>query len=286
MLDPSAPTSESGERAAAVVTGAAREGSIGRAIALRLLKDGFRVVISDLEGGLVDRPEYDAAEATALERTATELSAYGEVEAIACDVRDATQVQALIDGAIARFGRIDALVNNAGLAVGVVPVVELSEADWQLNLDVMATGVFLCSRAAARRMIDQGQGGAIVTIASQSAKTGFPLLGAYTAAKFAALGLTQVLAHELGPHQIRVNAVCPGTIDTPLLAVRGGVFDAYTQMTGTSLKDYRRRLTRQIPLGRFGAPEDVADTVAFLVSPSARYITGESINVTGGQEMH
>jgi NAD(P)-dependent dehydrogenase (short-subunit alcohol dehydrogenase family) len=276
------PTDQSAHTRVALVTGAGREGSIGRAIARRLLRDGFAVMVSDLASGLADRPDYEAG---ALTGTA-ELAALGQVAAMSCDVRVADQVQALVDGTVERFGRLDVIVNNAGLAVGLVPVVELSEADWRLNLDVMATGVFLCARAAARRMIEQGEGGSIITIASQSSKTGFPLLGAYTAAKFAALGLTQVLAQELGRHAIRVNAVCPGTIDTPLLAVRGGVFDAYTELTGTSLEDYRRRLTRQIPLGRFGTPSDVADVVGFLASPGARYVTGESINVTGGQEMH
>lgn len=270
----------------AVITGAGREGSIGRAIARRLLDDGFAVVLSDVGGSLDTHPDYEVAPGSALDQARAALAPFGDVHAVPCDVRRADQVEALLDAAVERFGRLDVLVNNAGLAVGLTPVVELSEEDWQLNLDVMATGVFLCSRGAARRMIDQGEGGRIITIASQSAKTGMPLLAAYTAAKFAALGFTQSLAHELGPHGITVNAVCPGTVDTPLLAVRGGVYEAYSRMTGLDVETYKRKLLRQIPLGRFATPEDIAQAVGFLASPAAAYITGESINVTGGQEMH
>jgi NAD(P)-dependent dehydrogenase (short-subunit alcohol dehydrogenase family) len=275
-----------GEGRVAVVTGAARAGSIGRAIAHRLLRDGMRVVISDLGAPLDTHPEYQSAGSRDLAEAREVLSPDGEVDAFPCDVRRADDVQALVEYAVGRFGRLDVLVNNAGLGVGLTPVVELEEADWRLNLDVMATGVFLCSRAAARQMIAQGDGGRIVTIASQAGKTGMPLLGAYCAAKFAALGLTQVLAHELGPEGITVNAVCPGTVDTPLLAVRGGVIEAYTRKLGVSEEKYRQRLLRQIPLGRFAAPEDIAEAVGFLASPAAAYVTGESINVTGGQEMH
>jgi len=273
-------------RRVAVVTGAGRAGSIGRAIGRRLLQDGYAVVLSDVGGALDTHPDYEVAPGSALAEAVAELSAFGEVDGLPCDVRRADQVEALLDGAVERFGRLDALVNNAGLAVGLTPVTELSEEDWRLNLDVMATGVFLCSRGAARRMVAQGEGGRIVTIASQSAKTGMPLLAAYTAAKFAALGFTQSLAQELGAHGITVNAVCPGTVDTPLLSVRGGVFEAYTGMTGLDEETYKRRLLRQIPLGRFAAPDDIAAAVGFLASPGAAYVTGESINVTGGQEMH
>jgi NAD(P)-dependent dehydrogenase (short-subunit alcohol dehydrogenase family) len=273
-------------RRVAVVTGAARAGSIGRAIAARLLRDGLCVVISDLGGPLDTHPDYESAPPSALGEARSALAALGEVDAIACDVRHAGEVQALIDGAVERFGRLDVLVNNAGLGVGLTPVVELEEADWRLNLDVMATGVFLCSRAAARRMVEQGDGGRIVTVASQAGKTGMPLLSAYCAAKFAALGFTQALAHELGPHAITVNAVCPGTVDTPLLAVRGGVYEAYSKLAGITEEQYRKRVLRTIPLGRMATPDDIAQAVGFLVSDAAGYITGEALNVTGGQEMH
>ena len=255
----------------AVVTGAARAGGIGRAIARRLLADGMSVVISDLERPMSSHPDYDSAQPSALEEAVAELSSLGEVAAKGCDVRDAAQVEALIDFVVERFGRIDVLVNNAGIAIGLSPVVELSEEDWQVNIDVMATGVFLCSRAAARRMIEQGDGGRIVTVASQAGKAGAPLLAAYCAAEFAAIGFTQSLAHELGQHGITVNAVCPGTVMTPLLDVPGGIFDVYPRMAGITREQYERKLMRSIPLGRFETPEDIAGSVAFLASEDAAY---------------
>jgi NAD(P)-dependent dehydrogenase (short-subunit alcohol dehydrogenase family) len=270
----------------ALVTGAARRGGIGRAIAARLLRDGLAVVVSDLEHPMDTHPGYGSAGAKDLDDAVAELAVLGEVAACACDVRDAEQVDSMLAFVTGRFGRIDVLVNNAGLAVGLTPVVELSEADWRVNLDVMATGVFLCSRAAARLMIAQGDGGRIVTVSSQAGKAGAPWLAAYCAAKFAAIGFTQSLAHELGEHGITVNAVCPGTVLTPLLDLPGGIFDVYPRVAGITREQYERKLLRSIPLGRFEVPEDVAAAVAFLASDDAGYITGEALNVSGGQTMH
>lgn len=269
-----------------LITGAARAGSIGRAIARRLLLDGHRVVVSDLAGPLDTHPDYASAGSADLADALAELSRLGEVHVLTGDVRRPDDAADLVAGTVERFGRLDVLVNNAGLGVGLVPVVEMDVDDWRLNLDVMATGVFLCSQAAARQLLQQGDGGRIITIASQAGKTGLPYLAAYCAAKFAAIGFTQALATELGPHGITVNAVCPGTVDTPLLAVPGGVFDLYTGLGGITEEKYRERLLRQIPMRRLAQPEDIAATVGFLASPAADYITGESVNVTGGQEMH
>jgi len=270
----------------AVVTGAARKGGIGRAIAARLLGAGMRVVLSDLVRPMESHRGYAAAGPSELEEAVAELARDGaEVSGTACDVRDTAQADALIDAAVERFGRVDVLVNNAGLAIGLAPVTELTDADWQVNLDVMAGGVFKCSRAAARRMIDQGDGGRIITVASQAGLVGQPWLAAYCAAKFAAIGFTQSLAHELGPHGITVNAVCPGTVMTPLLDVPGGLFETYPRLAGITREQYERRLVRTIPLGRFQTPEDVAAAVAFLASEDAAYITGEALNASGGQTM-
>lgn len=267
----------------AVVTGAAREGGIGRAIAARLLRDGYRVMISDLERPMASHPEYEGSSVTDLEQASSALQPLGDVVHQSCDVRDATEVERLLDRTVEVFGGIDVMVNNAGVAIGLAPFTELSEADWQVNLDVMATGVFLCSRGVARRMIDQGRGGRIITVASQAGKIGMARMAAYCAAKFAAVGLTQVMALELGEHGITVNAVCPGTVMTPLLGVKGGVFDTYTAMAGITVEEYQRRLLKTIPLRRLETPEDVAGSVAFLASDDAAYITGEALNVNGGQ---
>jgi NAD(P)-dependent dehydrogenase (short-subunit alcohol dehydrogenase family) len=270
----------------AIVTGAARKGGIGRAIARRLLDDGYRVVVSDLVRPMDSHPDYEGSGAEELDACVEDLGGAPRVLGVGCDVRDEAQVENLLDTAVARYGRLDVMVNNAGIAIGLGPVTELTLSDWQVNLGVMATGVFLCSRGAVRRMIAQGEGGRVITVASQAGKLGTAWLSAYCAAKFAAIGFTQSLAHEVGEHGITVNAVCPGTVATPLLGVKGGIFDLYTKMTGMDLEQYQRRLIRSIPLRRFETPEDVAGAVAFLASDDAAYITGEAMNVTGGQTMH
>jgi NAD(P)-dependent dehydrogenase (short-subunit alcohol dehydrogenase family) len=269
----------------AVITGAARRGGIGRAIAQRLLRDGLRVVVSDLVRPMDSHPGYASAAASELDEAVAELGAHGEVCGLPCDVRSTAEVDALLAGAAERFGRVDVLVNNAGLAIGLAPVVELTDQDWDINLDVMAGGVFRCSRAAARQMIAQGHGGRIITVASQAGLAGAPWLAAYCAAKFAAIGFTQSLAQELGPHGITVNAVCPGTVRTPLLDVPGGIYDTYPKMAGITREQYERKLLRTIPLGRLEEPEDVAGAVAFLASADGAYLTGTALNVSGGQTL-
>ena len=275
-----------GKRRVALVTGAGRRNGIGRSIAERLLRDGYAVAVSDIGERFAEKPGYEAVEMSVVVDTAAELSALGQVRSVRCDVRDEGQVDAMVADVVTHFGRLDVLVNNAGVGGGLGEVVEMALADWQLNIDVMATGVFLCSRATARHLVDRGEGGRIITIASQAGKSGMPLLGAYSAAKFAAIGLTQAMAHELGPHGITVNAVCPGTIDTPMLDFDGGLMDVYSRRFGLEKEQYRRRVTRTIPLGRFGRPDDIAGCVSWLASEDADFVTGEAVNVTGGQEMH
>jgi NAD(P)-dependent dehydrogenase (short-subunit alcohol dehydrogenase family) len=268
----------------AVVTGAGREGSIGRAVVWRLASAGYQVVASDLGRPLSTHPDYESAPPEHLASLGEEFG--DQVTAAPCDVSREDEVIALFDTVHQRHGRVDAVVNCAGLGIGLKPIAEVTLSDWQVNIDVMATGAFLVAREAARRMLAQGDGGRIVTISSMAGKTGTPLLAAYSAAKFAVIGLTQSLAAELGPAGITVNAVCPGTIDTPLLRVKGGVIDTYSAVAGKEPQDYLRRLQRQIPLQRMGLPEEVADAVAFLCSDQASFVTGEALNVTGGQEMH
>lgn len=268
-----------------VLTGGARTGGMGRAIAESFLRLGDSVVLSDVGAPLTTHPDYEVAPPSHLEQAASELAELGPVVTAPCDVTDEEQVTALFDHAVAAYGRVDVVVNCAGLAIGLTPVTELSLADWRVNIDVMATGAFLVAREAARRMVPQGSG-RIITIASQAGKTGIPLLAAYSAAKFAVIGLTQSMAAELGEHGITVNAICPGTIDTPLLAVKGGVYEKFSGAAGRTEDDYRRRLARQIPARRFGLPADIAAAAVYLAGDGASFVTGEALNVTGGQEMH
>ncbi len=277
--------SATGSPRVVVLTGGARAGGMGRAIAESFLRLGDAVVLSDVGGPLSTHPDYEVAPPDHLQQAAADLAGLGPVLAVACDVTDEAQVEALFARAVDEHGRVDVVVNCAGLAIGLSPVTDLSLADWQVNLDVMATGAFLVAREAARRMVPQGSG-RIITIASQAGKTGMPLLAAYSAAKFAVVGLTQSMAGELGEHGVTVNAICPGTIDTPLLAVKGGVYETFSGASGRTEDDYRRRLARQIPARRFGTPEDIAAAAVYLASEGASFVTGEALNVTGGQEMH
>jgi NAD(P)-dependent dehydrogenase (short-subunit alcohol dehydrogenase family) len=271
-----------------VVTGAAREAGIGRAIARAFAREGANLVLSDIAGKRLDSfPDYQVAEGSELAAAVEEIRGLGvEAEPVVADVSHEADMVALLDRAVERFGRVDVMVNNAGIGLGLVPIVDITEAAWDQNLDVMAKGAFLGIREAAKRMIAQGGGGRIVNISSQAGKTGWPLLGAYCAAKFAINGLTQVAALELGKHGITVNAVCPGTVETPLLDLPGGLWEAYSSFYGLTKEQMKENALGAIPLGRFETAGDVADLVVFLASRQGSYITGAAINTTGGQEMH
>jgi NAD(P)-dependent dehydrogenase (short-subunit alcohol dehydrogenase family) len=271
----------------AVVTGAGRIGGIGEAIARALAAEGAKVVLSDIGRSFERFPDYQVASKSEIDTIRADLVKKGsEAEVIFADVSKEDDVAALVRRTVERFGRLDVMVNNAGIGLGLVPITELTVEAWRQNLDVMALGTMLGIRESARQMIRQGEGGAIINVASQAGKTGWPLLGAYCAAKFAIVGLTQVAAKELGRHNITVNSVCPGTVETPLLDLRGGLWEAYTKLSGQSVEELKKSILPQIPLGRFQKPQDVADLVLFLASDQGRYITGSAINTTGGQEMH
>jgi NAD(P)-dependent dehydrogenase (short-subunit alcohol dehydrogenase family) len=241
----------------AIVTGGGR--GIGQAIGRALATDDFRVAVVDLDG--------ESAEATA-----RELSASGAPEALAfqADVREYARAREVVDELLARFGRIDALVNNAGITAPK-PFTELTEADWDLTVGVHLKGSFNWSHAVAPAMLAAGWG-RIVCISSMNAKTGgaFPAVSktAYAAAKAGMLGLIRGLARELAPG-VTANAICPGLIRTELAA----------PMVDGPLG---QEAVKSIPAGRVGLPEDIADAVAFLVSDRASYITGETLDVNGG----
>jgi len=256
-----------------VVTGSGRDKGLGQAILQRFADEGANCVVSDRE---ID----DAAQAVA-----KELSDRGaRVATIACDVSSAAQCQALIDSAIDAFGGIDIFVNNAGIGFMMKPFLDVEPADWDKVIAVNLSGAFYCSQAAARAMIAQGKGGRIINIASQAAKTGFPHLPAYVSSKHGMIGLTRACAVELGAHKITVNAVCPNHVTTGLGAEQNAYF---SKLLGfPTVEAYLANMAAKNPMGRPGLASDTAAACAWLASDDAFYVTGEAINVSGGEEMH
>ena len=221
----------------AIVTGAGRIGGIGESIARALAGEGAKVVLSDIGRSFERFPDYQVAPRSDIERIRESLGDSAEI--VYADVSKEKDVANLVAAAVDRFGRLDVLVNNAGIGLGLVPITEITVDAWRQNLDVMALGTMLGIREAAKQMIRQGEGGAIINVASQAGKTGWPLLGASCAAKFAIVGLTQVAAKELGAHRITVNSVCPGTVETPLLDLKGGLWEAYSKLYGQPMSGSR-----------------------------------------------
>jgi len=268
----------------AIVTGAGRKLGIGRGIALRLARDGADVAVADICREFEEFPGYGLGMWEGLKETADEISALGvRGLPVRVDVTEAAQVDEMVRRTVEALGRLDIIVNNAGGVVGPAPVIALEEAAWNKTMAINATGAFLCSRAAARQMLAQGQGGKIINISPIAGKHGSPFLAAYSAAKSAIIGLTRVMALEVGAANIQVNAVCPGEVDTDLQ--RWG-WQLEAGMRGTSYEEVVKAATSRIPLGRLEVPEDVANLVAFLASRESDYITGQAINVCGGMVMH
>lgn len=269
------------ENKVALVTGAGGERGIGRAIAMRFAREGADVAIGDLTANA--RGDWPG-----LPAVAAEIRALGQRVLIAeADVTRADQVDQMVRDAIRHFGKVDILVNNAGAPAGPdrVPVAELDEGVFDRVQSVNVKGTFLCSRAVVRFLIERGQGGKIINIASTAGLRGIARFAAYCASKFAVVGFTQSLAHEMGPHGIQVNAICPGLIETERLhGIASGL-----KPEGTSAEAYRtqmiERSAQNAPLGRIGQPEDVANVAAFLASPDGDYITGQAISVSGGAIM-
>jgi NAD(P)-dependent dehydrogenase (short-subunit alcohol dehydrogenase family) len=259
----SSPESSPG-RGTALVTGAGS--GIGRAIALRLARDGWAVAVNDV----------DPARAA---RVAGELQATGaRALAIVADVGDREAALRMVAEAVASLGAVDLLVNNAGLC-RLGALAEYAEADWRATFRVNVDGVFFCCQAALPHMLARARG-VIVNLASWSGKAGAPFFGAYCASKFAVIGLTQSLAKEVAARGLRVNAVCPGLVAGTEMRAQ---VDAESRQLGRPTSIDR---VSWVPMGRLGDPEDVAGVVAFLASDDARYMTGQAINVTGGLWMH
>jgi NAD(P)-dependent dehydrogenase (short-subunit alcohol dehydrogenase family) len=182
---------------------------------------------------------------------------------------------------MADLGRTDILVNNAGLALvsGKKNLWETEDEEWLREIDVNLNGVYHCCKAVAQRLVEQGEGGSIINISSLAGRVAQPQYGGYTPAKFAVIGLTQMLALELAPHKVTVNAVCPGSTDTDMM---DGTFRRTGERMGIPFEMVKQGVKRFVPLGRQADPTEIGSTVAYLASPAAAYITGQSISVDGG----
>jgi meso-butanediol dehydrogenase / (S,S)-butanediol dehydrogenase / diacetyl reductase len=256
-----------------VVTGSGREKGLGQAILQRFADEGANCVVSDREIG----QEADGV--------ADELRARGAtVSAIPCDVSKTDQCVALVDRTVAQFGSLDIFVNNAGIGFMMKPLLDVDPADWDTVIAVNLSGAFYGTQAAARAMVKAGKGGRIINIASQAAKTGFPHLPAYVSSKHGMIGLTRATAVELGAHGITVNAVCPNHVTTGLGAEQNAYF---SKLLGfASVEAYLANMAAKNPMGRPGLASDTANACAWLASDEAHYVTGEALNVSGGEEMH
>lgn len=253
----------------AIITGAAQ--GLGAALTERLAKEGCDLIGWDVNLG-------------AMEATAQQVKALTGryVGAAAVDVSDAAAVRAAVDDAVKTLGGLDIMVCNAGILISGDSV-EFDIAKWRKVIDVDLTGFFLCAREAARVMLPQ-KSGSIIQINSKSGKKGSFRNSAYAAAKFGGIGVAQSLALEFAEQGVRVNAICPGNLlDSPLWV--NSLFKQYAANQGITEEAVRQKYIDQVPMKRSCQYEDIANVVVFMASDESNYMTGQAINVTGGQEM-
>ena len=256
----------------ALVTGGGQ--GLGQAISMRLANEGAHIVVADLNE--------DGAKSTA-----TQISVNTDRKALAIkvDVTDEAQVEAMVKRTVETFGRLDIVVSNAGILIAE-EVTEFPAAKWQAVINVNLVGYFMVAKHAARIMKAQ-RSGVIVQINSKSGKKGSFKNSAYAASKFGGIGLTQSIALELAEYGVRVNAICPGNLlDSPLWNDGpNSLFKQYAKKWGISEEEVRQKYVDQVPMKRGCTSDDVCNAVVFLASDQSSYMTGQAINVTGGQEM-
>lgn len=251
----------------AIVTGAAQ--GLGEALVRRLDREGCKVVVADIN----------------LESAQKVAESLTDAIAMKVDVTDEQQVEAMVSAAVEKYGKLDLLVANAAILIAKA-VVEFPAEQWRKMMDVNLVGYFLCAKAAAKVMVPNRKGN-IIQINSKSGKKGSYKNSAYAAAKFGGIGFTQSLALELAEYGIRVNSICPGNLLNSPLWNEGpnSLFKQYAANQGITEEQVRQKYLSQVPLRRSCEYEDIANVMVFLASDDASYMTGQAINVTGGQEM-
>ena len=275
----------------ALITGAGGMRGVGRATVMKLAGQGSDVALSDVRREVSDLPPAEIRnEWGGIETVSQEVQALGRrAVPLYCDLSDPNEIERLVERTMTEFGRIDILVNNARAIIGrdKVPVTQLDKEVWDHFLAINTTAVFLTTKAVAPHMIDSGRGGRIINIASNAGKQASANGAAYSASKFAVLGLTQATAMDLAPYEITVNAVCPGPINTDRMSYWER---DKAQELGITQEEFRSQVVdssaQGTPLGRIAESEDVANMVAFLAGDDASFITGQSYNVNGGQLFH
>jgi len=252
-----------------IIVGGAR--GIGAAIASKFASEGARIVLVDLEK-MKNEGEQVAREI---------VNAGGLVVGLSADCTDAAQVQRMVDETVRSFGRVDILINSAGLRGPLVPVQEITETEWDAVLAVNLKAAFLCCKAVLKVMMKQ-KSGSIVSISGTAGKEGMALRGSLVAAKWGLLGLSQTIAKEAGPYGIRANVICPGGMDEPDLRE---MYAERAKNLGMDFKDLEKKVLEDTPLRKYAKHEEVAAAALFLASSDSSHTTGEALNVSGGRLM-
>lgn len=252
-----------------LVTGAGR--GIGEATAIEFAKAGADVAVADIDASSADE-------------TSAKIRSLGRRGlAIQGDISNLAEIDSMVDAVVGEFGGIDVIVSSAGVTRHST-LLEITEETWDLMQRVNAKGTFFCMQRVARKMVEQGRGGRIINIASTAGKgfrgTSSP---AYAASKGAIISMTYIAAHQLAAHDITVNAICPGLVDTQML---DGMLAQRAADTGTTVEELKEGLKQMVPLGRLDEPEEIAAMAVFLAGPGARNITGQTINIDGGLVMN
>ena len=275
----------------ALVTGAGGMRGVGRSTVMKLAGQGADIALTDVHRETSDLPPAEVRnEWGGIDTVSEEVRGLGRgALPIYCDLSDPAQIERMVEQTIDQFGRIDILVNNARAIIGKdkVPVTELDKEVWDHFLSINTTAVFLCTKLVARHMINAGNGGRIINVASNAGKQASANGAAYSASKFAVVGLTQASAMDLAPYNITVNAVCPGPINTDRMSYWER---DQAQDRGITQEEFRGQIVensaQNTPMGRIAEAKDIANMVAFLAGEDSSFITGQAYNVNGGMLFH